>query len=141
MITVQYNTILQLLFSLTNVIGTTYAVLSILRLTPTELYKSLTIEGMDKNDKSLLTQKKQARVGISLISWAWLWQAAFSFITIQSCCKFVISLLVYIVTTLTLVIVLYFWNNRFSKKYHEAKKEFEKQKVEKHSETHRWGEF
>lgn len=59
-----YNTILQLLAALTNVIGTTYAVLSILKLKPQDLYQAITIEGMDKNDESLLVQKKQARTGI-----------------------------------------------------------------------------
>lgn len=34
----QYNTILQLLGALTNVVGTTYEVLSILKLKPNDLY-------------------------------------------------------------------------------------------------------
>lgn len=62
-----YNTILQLVAALTNVTGTTYAVLSILKLKPTDLYQAITIDGMDKNDESLLTQKKQARIGICLV--------------------------------------------------------------------------
>lgn len=45
-----YNTILQLLAALTNVIGTTYAVLSILKLKAQDLYQAITIDGMDKND-------------------------------------------------------------------------------------------
>ena len=58
-----YNIILQLIAGLTNVVGTAYAVLSILKATPTDLYKSITLKGMGDNDKSLLTQKKSSKNG------------------------------------------------------------------------------
>ena len=58
-------------------------------------------------------------MGISLIVWSLILQAVFSFVTIQSCCKFVISVLTYIIITLILLITLHAWNERFAKKYYE----------------------
>ena len=97
-----YNTILQLLASLTNVVGTTYAILSVLRLKPKELYQTLTLEGMDRSDDSLLAQKKQARIGISLVIYAWMLQVLFSFWSITSIAMFIWCLVAYLALTFAL---------------------------------------
>lgn len=56
---IAYMDILQLLSSAINVIGTVYAVLSILKLKPKEIYSSITISGMDQKDMELITQKNK----------------------------------------------------------------------------------
>ena len=136
-----FNTILQLLASLTNVIGTTYAVLSILKLKPSDLYNSITIEGMDKYDESLLTQKEQARVGITLIAYAWILQLVFSFVQIKSCCAFWSCILSYVVFTTVLCIVLHRLNVRFEKTYIDIKEKNKKENPDTHMDSHIWHEF
>ena len=101
-----YNTILLLIAALTNVVGTTYAVLSILKLKPKEIYQALTIEGMDRNDETLLVQKKQARIGISLVAYAWMLQVLFSFVTVNTIKSFLIWLSVYVLITAVLCLLL-----------------------------------
>lgn len=136
-----YNTILQLLFALTNVIGTTYAVLSILRLKPKELYQAITIEGMDKNDEALLVQKKQARIGISLVVYAWILQVIFSFWTITALYLFVVCLSAYVILTFILCIILFLSNRKFEKKYYELREKMDKEDPDRHSDYHTITEF
>ncbi len=136
-----YNTILQLVAALTNVVGTTYAVLSILKLKPNDLYQAVTIDGMDKNDESLLTQKKQARIGISLVIYAWILQVIFSFFFISSGKMFVLSLLAYVVVTVALCFSLFLTNKRFAKKYFELREQMDKENTDRHSDYHSIIEF
>ncbi len=136
-----YNTILQLIAALTNVIGTTYAVLSILKLKPHDLYQAITIDGMDKNDESLLTQKKQARIGISLVIYAWILQVMFSFCSISSTKIFILSLLAYVAVTTILCLCLVFANKRFAKKYSELREQMDKENKDRHSDYHSIIEF
>ena len=135
-----YNTILQLIAALTNVFGTIYAVLSILRLKPKDLYQAITIEGMDKNDESLLTQKKQARIGISLVIYAWILQVLFSFYEVLSCKIFALFVLAYVVITTILGLLLFLANKRFEKKYFELKKKMDSE-GDRHSDYHYITEF
>ena len=136
-----YNTILQLLFALTNVIGTTYAVLSILRLKPKDLYQAITIEGMDKNDEALLVQKKQARIGISLVVYAWVLQVIVSFWIITTLYLFVVCLSAYVILTFILCIILYLSNRKFEKKYCELREKMDKENPDRHSDYHTITEF
>lgn len=136
-----YNTILQLLFALTNVIGTTYAVLSILRLKPKDLYQAITIEGMDKNDEALLVQKKQARIGISLVVYAWVLQVIVSFWIITTLYLFVVCLSAYVILTFILCIILYLSNRKFEKKYYELREKMDKENPDRHSDYHTITEF
>ena len=136
-----YNTIIQLIAGLTNVVGTTYAVLSILKTTPADLYKSITLKGMGDNDKSLLTQKNQARTGISLIVLAWFMQAVFSFVNVVSLNWFIISLLICFCAIVVLCIVLHFVNKSFSDKYYSEKPELQAENNDEHTSMHEWHEF
>lgn len=136
-----YNTILQLLFALTNVIGTTYAVLSILKLKPKDLYQAITIEGMDKNDEALLVQKKQARIGISLVVYAWVLQVIVSFWIITTLYLFVVCLSAYVILTFILCIILYLSNRKFEKKYYELREKMDKENPDRHSDYHTTTEF
>lgn len=136
-----YNTILQLVAALTNVTGTTYAVLSILKLKPTDLYQAITIDGMDKNDESLLTQKKQARIGICLVIYAWVLQVIFSFFSISSGIMFALSLLAYVVVTVALCFSLFLANKRFAKKYFDLREQMDKKNNNRHSDYHSIIEF
>lgn len=136
-----YNTIFQLTATLTNVVGTAYAILSILKLKPSDLYDSLTLEGLDKNDKTLLTQKKQARIGISLVVYAWFIQAAFSFVEVKSVKMFVGFLFAYILISVILCICLSISNKKFERKYIEHKESKEKEGNNKHIDCHSWQDF
>lgn len=136
-----YNTILQLIAALTNVTGTTYAVLSILKLKPNDLYQAVTIDGMDKNDETLLTQKKQARIGVCLVIYAWVLQVIFSFLSISSGKMFVLSLLAYVVVTVALCLSLHIANKRFAKKYFELREQMDKENNDRHSDYHSIIEF
>lgn len=138
---VYYTTILQLLAALTNVIGTTYAILSILKLKPEELYQALTIEGMDRSDESLLVQKEQARIGISLVVYAWMLQALFSFWTITTLFLFMVCLFAYVILTSVLCLILFLLNRKFEKKYYELREKMDKDNSDRHSDYHTITEF
>lgn len=62
------------------VAGTVYAVLSILKLDIHDIYKTITLGGMDNRDEELLIQREQARLGIPLVGIGWFGQTIFSFI-------------------------------------------------------------
>ena len=136
-----YNTILLLIAALTNVVGTTYAVLSILKLKPKEIYQALTIEGMDRNDETLLVQKKQARIGIALVAYAWMLQVLFSFVTVNTIKSFLIWLSVYVLITVVLCLLLFFLNKNFEKKYYDLRAELDKENPDRHSDYHTITEF
>lgn len=59
--------ILSIIYSLINVWGTVWAVLSILKLKLGDVYKSLTVGALLEADESLLVQREQARFGITLV--------------------------------------------------------------------------
>ena len=136
-----YNTILLLIAALTNVIGTTYAVLSILKLKPKELYQALTIEGMDRNDETLLIQKKQARIGIGLVVYAWVLQVLFSFVTVTTIKSFLIWMAIYVFVTVVLCLLIFFLNKRFEKKYYQLRAKLDKETPDRHSDYHTITEF
>ena len=110
--------------------------MSILKLKPDDLYNSITVSGMDKNDEMLLIQKKQARIGISLVIYAWFVQVVFSFLEVQSFKWFVICFIAYIIITAILCIYLIIKNKDFAKKYYEHKKGKEKEDNDRHSDSH-----
>ena len=136
-----YNTILLLIAALTNVIGTAYALLSILRLKPKELYQALTIEGMDRNDETLLIQKKQARIGIGLVAYAWALQVLFSFVTVDTIKSFLIWIVIYVFLTVILCLLIFFLNKRFEKKYYQLRAKLDKENPDRHSDYHTITEF
>jgi len=136
-----YNTNLQLLAALTNVIGTTYAVLSILKLKPQDLYQAITIDGMDKNDETLLVQKKQARIGIGLVIYAWFLQVEFSFCSALSCKIFVMLLLFYFAATSILCFCLFLANKRFETKDTKLREQMDGKDRDRHSDAHSIIEF
>ncbi len=136
-----YNTILLLIAALTNVIGTIYAILSILKLKPKELYQALTIEGMDRNDETLLIQKKQARIGIGLVVYAWVLQVLFSFVTVTTIKSFLIWMVIYVFGTVVLCLSIFFLNKRFEKKYYQLRAKLDKENPDRHSDYHTITEF
>lgn len=136
-----YNTIIQLIAGLTNVFGTSYAVLSILKATPIDLYKSITLKGIGDNDKTLLTRKEQARTGISLIVLAWIIQAVFSFIKIETLNWFIICLIACVGAIVGVLIALYFANKKFADKYYSEKPVLQAETNDEHSDMHKWGNF
>lgn len=132
-----FNTILNLVAGLINVIGTTYAVLSILRISPKEIFNSITIKGMDERDDELLTQRKQARMGITLVVYAWIVQVVFSFVTIDSWERFGLALIIVLVVLSILLLLLVLLNKKYDSKYAEYKKTNASQ-VDNHLDSHIW---
>ena len=136
-----YNTIIQVIAGLVNVIGTTYAVLSILKASPSDLYRSITLQGMGNNDTTLLIQRNQARIGIGLVALAWIVQTVFSFVQITSFCFFLICISICLIITALLLITLHFVNKKFSDDYYQSKNEFEDKSTEVHTTLHEWNEL
>ena len=128
---------------LINVVGTAYAILSILRISPKEIFSSITIKGMDERDNELLVQRKQARVGISLVLYAWIVQAVFSFVRINSWQMFVLALIIVLVILTVILLLLVFLNKKFDSKYSEYKKSKKSNSSQNssHLDSHVWHEF
>ena len=120
-----YNDILLLLAGLLNVIGTIYAVLSILCLTPKEVFDAVTWGGIGKRDSELITQKEQARLGITWIVTAWIFQCVFTAFDFNSPCCFWLCITSAIIVVLLEVIIVGKINRHFEKEYADYK---EKQK-------------
>ncbi len=136
-----YNNILQIIINLTNVIGTIYAVLSILQLKSTDLYKSITIDGMDKNDNSLLVQRSQARMGVSLIIYAWISQCIVMFLDITSWKIFTFCIVLYILILIAVCVIIYLLNLKFRKNYIKFRNNKSNAENDRHIESHTWHEF
>ena len=137
-----YPKILQIATSLINVIGTIYAVLSILRLTPKDIFSVVTLEGIDNSDKSLLTQKIQARTGIGLIVIGWSFQTLFEFLPINSCLMFIICIGSLLGVVALWLVFMHIRNKAFKKKYMEYEKKRRAQAEEAiHADQHTWGVF
>lgn len=137
---IAYMDILQLLSSAINVIGTVYAVLSILKLKPKEIYSSITISGMDQKDIELITQKKQARTGISLILYGWILQLIYIFLDISTLPEFLYTGIFSILGVLVVLIIIMNLNKRFERKYVKFKTEKSNDQPP-HSSSHNWGSF
>ena len=128
-----FNTILLLFSAFVGVIGTIYAVLSILALTPDEVHKSITLKGIDERDKELIIQKKQARLGIMLVISAWILQCVFSFVKINCLCWFLFALVATICLVLIEIVIMSILNRKFEEKcvdYGTKRREEEKKKWE-----------
>lgn len=138
-----FNSVLNLMTGLINVVGTAYAILSILRISPKEIFSSITIKGMDERDNELLVQRKQARVGISLVLYAWIVQAVFSFVRINSWQMFVLALIIVLVILTVILLLLVFLNKKFDSKYSEYKKSKKSNSSQNssHLDSHVWHEF
>lgn len=133
-----YNDILISISSLINVIGTVYAVLSILGISITSVYSSITLEGMDEADKNLMVQKKQAVTGIPLVVLGWIFQTLFTFLQVTSLPEFIFFVVIIIVFFILEILITHFINVKFQKKYDEFKRADTK---ETHKSAHEWGNW
>ena len=100
-------------------------ILSILCLTPKDVFDTITWGGIGKRDSELITQKEQAQLGIILIVTAWLFQCTFTFFQINSPCCFWLCITSAIIVVLLEVIVAGKISKHFEKEYNDYK---EKQK-------------
>lgn len=126
--------------SLISVLGTIYAVLSILKLTISDVYSSITTKGMDNRDEELLVQREQARIGIPLVMLGWVGQTVFSVIKICSYEHFFACLLVYIALACIVMKIIRIQNTKFRTEY-EQKKVVSKDYQNTHKTDHKWGTF
>lgn len=86
-----------------------------------DIYKTITLWGMDNRDEELLIQREQARLGIPLVVIDWLGQTIFSFIDVVSCRWFVGYLLIFLIIVGILIAVVTWNNKKFREKYKENK--------------------
>lgn len=135
-----YNNVLQGITGLINVIGTVYAVLSIIRIKVEDLYNKITLDGMDKMDMDALEQREQARTGIALVIAGWALQFIFNFINIIDCCSFLVCIFVVFCITLLLILIIHNSNIKFRKRYEEYSKGNSSIK-DSHADSHSWKEF
>lgn len=133
-----YSAILSSISALIGVVGTVYSVLSILGLTIQDVFKSITLAGMDSRDEELLLQREQAKTGIPLVALGWLWQTVFMLIKVSSCKIFLIALSVLIISVIVEVLITRHINKRFRQKY-EAEKQSKSENT--HMDDHSWGCF
>lgn len=136
-----YSKMLVSVSSLIGVIGTVYAVLSILGLTIEEVFQSITLKGMDERDKELLVQKKQAVTGIPLVVLGWIGQTVFSFVEIEGLCWMIASSVTIFACVLLEILITNYINHRFEIRYEKHCKERSAKDEETHKETHQWGKF
>ena len=116
-----FNNILISVSNLIGVIGTIYAVLSILGLNVQETKKAITFEGIENADKNLLIQKKQAITGIPLVALGWIGQTVFTFLKITDLSCFVMAFIGIIMFVCFEIIITSRYNSKFQKKYDKYK--------------------
>lgn len=116
-----YSQVLVIISSLIGVIGTVYAVLSILSLKINDILRIGSWEGVEKHDLEVLTQCEQARIGIPLVILGWFWQTVVSLLKVESSIRFVILAILIIISALVTVVIINNKNREFRKNY-EAKR-------------------
>lgn len=116
-----FSKILITLCSLIGVIGTIYAVLSILNMKFEDIYKSITLGGIEERDEELLTQREQAQIGILLVVTSWIGQTAFSFLTVKCLSMFLIACLLICMCIFAEILAIHKMNKNFKIKYKELK--------------------
>lgn len=136
-----YSKILIAGSSLISVVGTVYAVLSILGLTIEDVFRSITLNGMDERDKELLVQKKQAVTGIPLVVLGWIGQTVFSFVEIKSMCWMIASFVIIFACVLLEILITRQINRKFEINYERRYKKQAAKDEETHKEAHQWHEF
>ena len=117
--------ILSIIYSLINVWGTVWAVLSILKLKPGDVYKSLTVGALLEADESLLVQREQARFGVTLVVIAFAFQSVNSFVSVDTVGEFLGWLILTVVVLAFACLIIHHMNISFRKEYavfKEAKK-------------------
>lgn len=112
-----YNEIINIICSAIGVIGTIYAILSILNIKHEDIWKSVTFGGISMRDDEILIQREQARVGIGLIAYAWIAQLCLIFIKIQNMNVFCLCLLTILLGCCFVVIGIRMKNKKFRKEY------------------------
>lgn len=135
-----YSFYLQSFAGLVNVAGTVFAVLSILKMKPSEIYRAITLDGIDHGDKDRLIQKKQARVGIGLVVIGWVLQVVFGLVSPTTECAFWISLGCGLLVIIVWFIISYALNRRLDRQYKEYYAE-QSNHESTHKDTHSWGKF
>ena len=117
--------LLSIIYSLINVLGTVWAVLSILKLKPGDVYKSLTAGYFLEADESLLVQRAQARFGITLVVISFALQSINSFVSVNTVGEFLGWMILTVVVLAVACLIIHHMNISFRKEYtvlKEAKK-------------------
>lgn len=107
--------------------GTVWAVLSILKLSPGDVYKSLTMGALLEADESLLVQREQARFGITLVVIAFAFQSVNSFVSVETVGEFLGWLILIVVVLVFACLIIHHMNNCFRKEYTVFKEAMKKE--------------
>ena len=113
--------VMSFLIDFTSVVGTIWAVLSILSMKPSDIYGKSTWGGLEKGDQAALIQFKQARSGVSLIllSFAYKYLGApiikyyFSNISLAN------TVITYLLVLVVFIVFINIWNRNTTKKYNQ----------------------
>lgn len=116
-----FKNILLLLCNAVNVVGTIWAVLSILKMKPRDIYEATTYEEPLIADEALLQQKKQARCGVSSFVCAFVCQSVLSFMPVTFLKLFMVLLSVFIIVFILVLVVVHHLNRKFAEQYEEEK--------------------
>lgn len=119
--------VLSIIYSLINVWGTVWAILSILKLKPGNVYKSLTVGALLEADESLLVQREQARFGITLVVIAFAFQSVSSFVSVDTVGEFLGWLILTVVVLAVACLIIHHMNISFRKEYTAFKEIKEKE--------------
>ena len=116
-----WQNIASVIYSLINVVGTIWAVLSILKMKPSEVYKSLTLGGITESDEPLLIQKEQASFGVAWVVVGFVLQSINTFVIVDSLIIFLEWMLFTVVILGAVCYIVHRMNTKFREEYNEYK--------------------
>ena len=129
-----YSQILIIVSSFIGVIGTVYAVLSILKMEIKDVLNTITYGGLETRDQDVLLQREQARIGIPLVVISWIYQSIFSLIKVNTAYGFIASIVLIVISVFVDVRITIKRNKQFRNEY-----EVERLKpVQTHKDAHEW---
>lgn len=116
-----WQNIASVIYSLINVVGTIWAVLSILKMKPSEVYNPLTLGGITESNEPLLIQKEQASFGVAWVVVGFVLQSINTFVIVDSLIIFLEWMLFTVVILGAVCYIVHRMNTKFREEYNEYK--------------------
>lgn len=110
-----------------SIVGTTYAILSLLRMKPSDIWNTCTFGGISNRDLEILEQRRQARTGILLVIYGWSIQVVLLFRDIRTFLEFSNTVAVIVLVGIVICLLMGESNNRFEENYKREKRKKEQQ--------------
>lgn len=122
-----YNSIIDVISGFISIVGTIYAILSLLRMKPADIWNTCTFGGISNRDLEILEQRRQARTGILLVIYGWSIQVVLLFIDIRTFLEFSNTVAVIVLIGILICLLMGESNNRFEENYKREKRKKEQQ--------------